>query len=196
MLASLGDPGCRTGTVPDDRYVFWVRLWTVDVAAVGAIPSAGKVSIVSRPLGDELLTMEMEEIASAGVDVLVSLLDQDELPILGLSDEPLAATFSGVRFLHLPTVDRHPPAATEETLTLIRELAADVAAGCHVAAHCHAGHGRSPALAAAILVTLGMSPDQAIVHLSQARGRQVPHQKAQRIWVRWVADQLPQPEAQ
>ncbi|WP_088289842.1 tyrosine protein phosphatase [Kineosporia sp. A_224] len=132
-----------------------MRLWTV-CAGLGA------VSVVSRPLGDEFLVGELTEVREAGVDVLVSLLDRAELPLAGLVDEELAAPFVGLAFHHLPTADQTPPDRSEPTLALISELAGHVLSGAHVAAHCHAGHGRSPALAAAVLVMTGLSAQEAI----------------------------------
>ncbi|MBI4942878.1 MAG: dual specificity protein phosphatase family protein [Actinobacteria bacterium] len=158
-----------------------MRLWTVRVGA-------GAVSVVSRPLGDELLVSELTEIREAGVDVLVSLLERTELPLAGLVDEELAAPFVGLAFHHLPTADQTPPDCAEPTLTLVSELAGRVLAGAHVAAHCHAGHGRSPALAAAVLVMTGLSAQEAMEALSHARGRTGPHRRAQREWVRWIAE--------
>ena len=161
-----------------------MRLWTVR-------SGPGAVCVVSRPLGDELLVSELTELREDGVDVLVSLLDRDELPMAGLVDEELAAPFVGLAFHHLPTPDQTPPDRSEAVLALVAELADQVLAGhCHVAAHCHAGHGRSPALAAAILVLTGPSAEDAIAALSAARGRTVPHRSEQRDWVRWVAGTL------
>ncbi len=160
-----------------------MRLWTVDLQAAGAL------SVVSRPLGDELLMSEMEEVAEAGVDVLVSMMDHEELPLAGLVDEALAASVAGIRFIHEPTIDQHPPASNDRVLTVISELADDVRAGAHVAVHCHAGHGRSPAFVGGILVVLGMAPDEAMKALKTARGKKVPHRRAQVEWVRWVHEE-------
>jgi protein-tyrosine phosphatase len=157
-----------------------MRLWTVRAGP-------GAVSVVSRPLGDELLIGELTELREEGVDVLVSLLAVDELPITGLLDEQFAAPFVGLAFHQLPTPDQAPPPRDDATLDLIGELADEVLAGAHVAAHCHAGRGRSPALAAAVLVLAGNPAEEAITALSQARGRAVPHHEDQREWVRWVA---------
>ena len=159
-----------------------MRVWSVNAGS-------GRVSVVPRPQGDELLLSEMEELTEAGVDILVSLVDVDELPIDGLNDEALAATVAGIRYFHEPTADQHPPAATAEMLALLSELAAAVASGSHVAVHCHAGHGRSPAFAAGVLVMAGFEPDQAMDALSAVRGMAVPHREAQRVWVRWVSEQ-------
>ena len=160
-----------------------MRLWTVRAGP-------GRVSVVSRPLGDELLVSEIEELRDEGVDVLVSMLSPDELPVLGLTDEELVAPFVGLRFVSVPTPDEHPPERSADVAGLLAELAADVREGRHVAVHCHAGHGRSPAFAAALLVHAGRAAEDAMRELSEVRGRSVPHRDEQREWVRWVEAQL------
>lgn len=159
-----------------------MRIWTVHVGD-------GAVSVVARPLGDELLFSELEEIREAGVDVLVSLLEGDELPIRGLIHEELAAPAVGLRYVHMPTADQTPPATDRRTLELLAELGAVVLAGGHVAAHCHAGHGRSPAFACGVLVMAGYAADEAMAAMSLARQKSVPHRESQREWVRWLEQQ-------
>lgn len=160
-----------------------MRLWTVR-AGLGA------VSVASRPLGDELLIEELQELRDEGVTVLVSMLDQDELPILGLEYEELAAPFVGLRYFHLQTSDMEPPPSDAGTLSLLAHLASQARGGGHIAVHCAAGQGRSPAFACAILVMAGQSADDAMRDLSLARGRTVPHRESQRDWVRWVEQQV------
>ncbi len=71
-----------------------MRFWTV------AAGRSGEVSIISRPLGDEMLPLEAQGIVEGGVDILVSMLAEDEVPILGLDDEALIASVYGLRFIH------------------------------------------------------------------------------------------------
>ena len=49
--------------------------------------------------------------------------------------------------------------------------------------HCYASVGRSPTLAASVLVTLGMSAAEAWREIQRARGTEVPDTVAQRRWV-------------
>lgn len=118
------------------------------------------------------------------------MLDRDDLLIPGLLDEELAAPVAGLRFFHVPTPDQTAPPADGATLELVRTLGDAVRGGDHVAVHCHAGHGRSPAFAAALLVATGSGADEAMAALSRARARPVPHRAPQRDWVRWVEQQL------
>ena len=64
------------------------------------------------------------------------------------------------RYLYLPTVDDEPP-----TLEQLQEgaafIAEEIAQGGGVYVHCGAGVGRAPTMAAAYLVSTGLTPDQA-----------------------------------
>lgn len=164
-----------------------VRLWTVPVGL-------GAVSVVSRPLGDELLVSEAEDIQRAGVTVLVSMLSREELPVLGLLDEELIVPFVGLTFFHVPTPDQAPPARDGATLALVADLAHRARTGGHVAVHCRAGQGRSPAFACAVLVRAGRSAVDAMHDLSEVRGLKVPECEAQRAWIGWVEQQPPPPQ--
>jgi len=95
----------------------------------------------------------------------------------------------GLRYFHVPTTDQTPPPSDQMTLALLAELGADVLAGRHVAAHCHAGHGRSPAFACGVLVMAGYTADEAIAAMSLARHKSVPHREPQLEWVRWLEQQ-------
>jgi protein-tyrosine phosphatase len=72
----------------------------------------------------------------------------------------------------------------EET---IDRLGDDRRVGRRVAIHCHQGLGRSPLVAAALLVRSGHSPDAAWNLISQKRRQIVPETGAQREWLRAFA---------
>lgn len=72
------------------------------------------------------------------------------------------------RYLHLPTVDDEPP-----TLEQLREgvtfIAQEIARGGGVYVHCGSGVGRAPTMAAAYLVSTGLTPDQVWTCIREAR---------------------------
>ncbi|MGJ3238041.1 MAG: dual specificity protein phosphatase family protein [Anaerolineae bacterium] len=71
-------------------------------------------------------------------------------------------------FLHLPTVDTEAP-----TLEHLHEgvdfIQKQVATGCGVYIHCWEGLGRGPTMAAAYLVSTGMSPQEAWDKIREVR---------------------------
>jgi len=64
------------------------------------------------------------------------------------------------RYLHLPTRDNTPPSLDDlqRGVAFIKEV---IEAGCSVYVHCGVGVGRAPTLAAAYMVSRGLSPDEA-----------------------------------
>ena len=71
----------------------------------------------------------------------------------------------------------------EEALGPLEALAAEVAAGRSVAAHCYASVGRAPTIVASVLGLLGVPPGVAWPRIQTARGKPVPDTDLQRHWV-------------
>jgi protein-tyrosine phosphatase len=143
---------------------------------------------VRYPIADGLSTLpapaldELPGLRADGVDVLVSLLPADQATALGLAGERAAAEAAGLEFVSFPIPDFGVPDRAEAEPVLQR-LAADRAAGRHVAVHCWGGVGRSSLVAAALLVRAGATPAEAWARVAAARGVPVPETDAQREWV-------------
>ncbi|MGA2113317.1 MAG: dual specificity protein phosphatase family protein [Bryobacteraceae bacterium] len=146
-------------------------------------PWTGRLAIAARPRGGDWLDDEASGWRRAGLDVVVSLLEEEEAGQLGLTDEDLAAAANGIRFVSFPIADRGVPASNRRAIALLRDIAGALEDGKNVAVHCRQGIGRSGLVAAAALVTAGMSADSAIETVSAARGRTVPETEAQHRWV-------------
>ena len=71
-------------------------------------------------------------------------------------------------YLWLPVVDFHDP-TPEQMLLGARFINAAVKAGKKVALHCKMGIGRSPMLAAAYLMTTGMSVEAALEQIKESQ---------------------------
>jgi protein-tyrosine phosphatase len=65
----------------------------------------------------------------------------------------------------------------------IDELAVEHSAGRRIAVHCRAGVGRSPMVAAAVLVREGVPPAEAWRRVAEARGYPVPDNGEQREYL-------------
>lgn len=99
------------------------------------------------------------------------------------------------RYLHLPTLDDTPP-TLEQLEKGVAFIASEIARGGGVYIHCGAGVGRAPALAAAYLVSTGMTPDEAWATIRARRPfiRLKPAQEKQiELYYRAVASVLPRP---
>jgi protein-tyrosine phosphatase len=138
---------------------------------------------MARPRSGEWLPDEIQTWRDADVDVVVSLLTNDEREELDLRDEPLLCEQHGLTFISYPIQDRHVPTQMNEAKSVIDALARHMIEGRHIAIHCRMGIGRSAMIAAATLVALGEATERAFAMVQEARGYEVPDTAEQREWV-------------
>jgi protein-tyrosine phosphatase len=146
-------------------------------------PWRGRLAVVARPRGGDWLEDEASGWRRAGIDVIVSLLEDDEAAQLDLHDEAKAAEANGIRFISFPIPDRGVPASVSEAVSLIAAISDALETGKNVAVHCRQGLGRSGLIAAGVLAGSGLNPERAIEVVSSARGQTVPETPDQRLWV-------------
>lgn len=154
-------------------------------------PWRGRLAIAARPRGGDWLEDEFSGLRRAGVDVIVSLLEEDEAAQLGLAGEAKAVEANGLRFISFPIPDRGVPASTPAAVSLMASIAAALEEGKNVAVHCRQGIGRSGLIAAGILMSSGLSPEQAIQVVSSARGLAIPETPEQHLWAQQLPAGLP-----
>ena len=135
-----------------------------------------------RPRGGNYLADDMPLFKAAGVDVLVSALGEKEVRDNWLGTCGDHCSTAGIEFVHFPIPNLFTP-EYETALPRMRELASHVAEGRGVAVHCFAGVGRSPTIAASMLVLLGIDPEDAWERVRAARQVELPDTKAQYRWV-------------
>jgi protein-tyrosine phosphatase len=136
-----------------------------------------------RPRGGDWLEEEILGLKRCGISILVSMLTPEEESLLDLEKEGELARRHGLQFFSHPIPDRCVPSSPRGTWALARALAERFAAGSQIAVHCRMGIGRSPLLLACILVTTGMSPEDAWTAIGDARGCVVPDTIEQRNWL-------------
>jgi len=146
-------------------------------------PWRGSLAIVPRPRGGDWLEDEVCGWRSAGIDVIASLLTDDEVTELGLAQQPALCRANGIEYLSFPIVDRSVPASQSSTLDFVRKLDHMLAAGKSVAIHCRQGIGRSALMAACLLALAGIDPQTAFQRIGAARGCPVPETRDQKQWV-------------
>ncbi len=143
------------------------------------VAHAGRLAVSARPRGGDWLEDELRAWRTAGVDVVVSLLELEEEAELQLASEGAIASANGIEFVRFPVTDRAVPESREEFAQLIAALAEQIRNGKSIAVHCRQGIGRAATLAVALLVRLGAELEQAIAAVSTARGRDVPETQEQ-----------------
>jgi protein-tyrosine phosphatase len=148
------------------------------------VPWPGRLAIAARPRGGDWLADEAIGWRRAGIDVVVSLLEEDEAAQLNLADEAQAAETENIRFISFPIPDLGVPASLRRAVSVMSEIDSALRAGKNVAIHCRQGIGRSGLIAAGVLAVAGINPDEAIRVVSSARGLSVPETDEQRLWLR------------
>jgi len=153
-------------------------------------PWPGKLALTARPRGGDWLEDEIAGWRSAGVDTVVSLLEEDEELDLDLGEERNAFQAQSMRFKPLPIADRRVPLSEVEFSKRIDELDRELAAGKNVVVHSRQGIGRTGLVAGCLLVLRGLEPEAAVRRLSEARGAAVPETAEQRRWIDHYAEML------
>jgi len=144
---------------------------------------SGWLAVMPRPRAGDWLADELKGLSHAGINVVVSLLESSEAYDLELSEEAVACEHAGIRYRSFPIPDRCVPSRLRELLELLRCIRIDLREGHGVAVHCRAGIGRSGLVAACILVSAGVTPDDALSEISSARGIPVPDTEEQIDWL-------------
>lgn len=140
------------------------------------------LAVATRPRGGDWLAVDLNRLHAEGVDVLVSCLTAGEEQELDLGDEEHIAQTVGMQFVRTTIDDRSVPRAGTVDPAIDRLVAAG-GNGQHIAVHCRMGLGRSPMIAAAVLIADGTPADDAISRVSAARGVAIPETEEQRAWL-------------
>lgn len=148
------------------------------------------LAILMRPRGGDWLSDEIQDWKRAGLNVIVSLLDANEVRDLNLTNEAKICQAIGLNFISFPTQDRSVPDHLLDTIKLVDSLATQRVEGKKLGIHCRQGLGRSPLLAAGVLVQAGDAATVAWQKISAARGVTVPETEEQREWLNRFADEL------
>jgi protein-tyrosine phosphatase len=150
-------------------------------------PTTGRLAIMARLRAGDWLDEEIIKWKEAGIEVVVSLLEIEEVHDLGLQKEADLCRSSGIEFISFPIPDRGIPESDRKAVDLAADIFTRISTGSGVAIHCRAGIGRASLVAACALVSGGMDADKAFSLIAQARGVGVPDTDQQRDWVRGFA---------
>lgn len=147
-------------------------------------PWAGRLNVSPRPRGGDWLEDELKAWREAGVDVVVSLLECEEVSEKSLVREEQLANASGMEFRSFPIVDRGVPRSLPELQELIDDLSSKLKDGRTVVVHCRQGIGRAGLVAICLLLRGGLPLMEAVREVSSARGLSVPETEEQLGWLR------------
>jgi protein-tyrosine phosphatase len=136
-----------------------------------------------RPRGGEWLADEVGGWASAGIQIVASLLHDYEIEELGIRGGVQHCARVGIEYRRFTIADRGVPERVSDFFAFTDALAASVRNGVNVAVHCRAGIGRSSLTAAAIMLRLGVAAADVFPMISKARGLSVPETPQQAEWL-------------
>jgi protein-tyrosine phosphatase len=142
-----------------------------------------QLAIVPRPRGGDWLDDEMTALREAGVDVVVSMLEEDETAELGLQEERASAQRAGLMFVNFPIKDRNVPLNKLLFDEFLLGLEGHISQGKRVGVHCRACIGRASVTTASLLIRSGVAPADAWLQVATVRGFPVPDTAEQREWV-------------
>jgi predicted protein tyrosine phosphatase len=136
----------------------WAADHAVRIATGTPIHSVSQIT-PQLHVGGQYRRRGWRELASRGITAVVNT---------RIEFDDNDAGIAPARYLHLPTVDDEAP-----TLEQLRQgaafIAEEIAQGGGVYVHCGSGVGRAPTLAAAYLVSTGLTPKQAWARIRQVR---------------------------
>jgi len=104
-------------------------------------------------------------------DVLVTLMEDHEHDLLGITDLRARARDAGLEVRHFPIPDASvpPPWRDADFAALVTAIRGALDAGRRLVVHCRGGVGRSGLVAAAVATTYGDDADAAIARVRQAQ---------------------------
>ena len=135
-----------------------------------------------RPAGGNRLPDALRALKRLQVDVLISLLTDEETTALDLEACHASAASLNLDYLRLPIDDHGTPG---DARAFVEQLDEVLASGPQtIVCHCWAGIGRSSLTAATLLSRTGADPATILPALGRARGMTVPETPAQARWLR------------
>jgi protein-tyrosine phosphatase len=174
--------------------VYWIYGHSSVPLAPAPPGSAEKVAIplaiVLCPRGGRHLAGEMSYLKRAGIQTLVSLLSDEQVEMLDLSEEGMEARRLGIAFLHHPIPDHQLPTNPQAFRSFVAALANRLLAGESIGIHCWGSIGRATVTAACTLIHLGWPAATALAAVEAARGCPVPDTEEQEQWILGYEAQL------
>ena len=146
--------------------------------------SSARLGIMARPKGGDWLEDEIFSLQKQNVQVVVSLLEQDEIAELGLRKQAELYKKHNIEYLNFPIPDRGIPKEDNPFRNFITRLKEIIAAGSNTVIHCRMGIGRSSIIAGFLLLKPGYKANDIISHISKIRGLRVPDTDEQIAWLK------------
>src|SRR5262245_59231148 len=109
-------------STPAARTVPPRRAMRAEIYWMTGVPQ-GRLAVLPRPRGGDWLADEARSLRLAGVDVLLSLLTNEEVVELDLAEEAACCAEAGIEFVSFPIQDRGVPSSRSEAVAVVQRLA-------------------------------------------------------------------------
>ena len=151
-------------------------------------PWRGKLCLSARPRGGDWLEDEIADWQLSGIRTVFSLLTEEEINDLDLSNESAEVHRHGMNYRSFPILDRQVPDSESKLAEALDSLFRELESGNNVVMHCRQGIGRAGMAAVCMPIGGGVDVESAIRRVSAARGVPVPETSEQRKWIDRYAD--------
>lgn len=146
-----------------------------------------RLAIIPHPRAGDWLSDEIGGWRSAGIKVVLSLLEPHEVRELGLHDEQDLCWEEGIEFISFPIPDRGVPSSIRSIESLLDKLVDKLRHGVNVGIQSRSGIGRAGVVSACLMARMGVPFDELFPTLARVRGVPVPDTDRQVEWVREFA---------
>ncbi len=136
-----------------------------------SVPGGGRIGLHRCPGANGQLRSDLQWLASAPAELMLTLITTEELNAMGLSDYFEQASLAGLHCHHLPISDMQTPGGGFERRwqAFLDDALTRLSNNELVLMHCRAGIGRAGTMAATLLTHVGVSPRDAITQVRQSR---------------------------
>ncbi|HJW84053.1 MAG TPA: isochorismatase, partial [Anaerolineae bacterium] len=151
-----------------------------------AYAGAGRLGLTLLPGRRDYLRSLADDIAALkqqGVSHIVCLLTENEFARYGVEDLVAAYRDAGLVVRRLPILDGSV-CSPDEMREMVNWLSEQIGYGAHIAIHCVGGLGRTGAVAACYLKSIGMSAEDAMAEVRRARSSRAIETAAQEDFIR------------
>lgn len=151
--------------------VDWLQI-EGDKGCIGMTLCPGKFQPVSWTGGwERQLSSDIEALVQYGTDQLVSLITDDDMEVLRVTDLPQTVRENGLEWIHLPIEDTTVPTRRwlENALPVYIRLFTSIQEGERVVVHCMGGLSRAGTFVAIYLYLRGFTMTEAIAKIRLER---------------------------
>jgi len=154
----------------DVDFVLGKELYMAENGRIGLCMAPGRKKPKKRHIWKRDLYKDLDRLKDFyGCDVLVTLVRQQELRDLRITDIFEELKQRDMQSLFLPIKDKWIPKSTPKLISLVEKIVVFLKKGKTVVVHCNGGKGRSATVIVATMISMGRSPGEAIKILQQTR---------------------------